>query len=337
VNVDPRDPFEERSRACVEASVGIVGAELAIRSTDQVLLDLALEAFGNLPKFATNEIGCELRIQLSLNECGKSWKEEPPPPVLSSGHGLLSGAIDSGNFVIVDPENRRAVVSVSRSMLRHPHLVRYELIELAVLTLVGRALSLVPLHGASVGLGDSGLLVVGTSGAGKSTLCLLALVDGLQVLSEDSVFVNPRDLSVFGLPNFLHLRHDALDFLEPGPLRDHVTSSPTIRRRSGIQKFAINLREQTRWSPPLRTTLTATVFLCDGLARSKPALRPLDDPGDVLMRMSEEQPYAVGLPEWSEFSRAIAAVPCFELSRTDPPSAAIAELRTILTRSSASR
>ncbi len=330
MNIDPRDPFGEHIEFCVETSVHIVGVELAVRSTDQVLVDLVVEAFGNLPVFATEGTVRKLCLQLTINDCKKSWKDKPPPPFLSSADGLLCGVIDSGNFTIIDPENRRALISVSQAMLRHPHLVRYELIELAVLTLVGRALSLVPLHGAYIGFGDAGCLLIGSSGAGKSTLCLLALVDGMEILSEDSVFVSPRDLSVYGIPNFLHLRPDALGFLEPGPIRDRISNSPVIQRRSGIEKFAMDFREGHQSSTPISTRLAATVFLSAEMAESQPALLPLESTDQLLARLVSEQPYAAALPEWSEFSQRIVAAPCYELRRSESPRAAIDQLHSLV-------
>ncbi len=337
MNVDPKDPFGERRELGSEVRLQIAGAELVVRSSDRVLIDLAVEAFGSLPRFATEGAVPDLRLQLTLNDREKSWQNKPPPPTPGSGDGLLCGVVDSGNYAIVDPENRRAIVSVSRAMLHHPHLARYELIEFAVLTLAGRALSLVPLHGACVGLGETGCLLVGATGAGKSTLCLLALSGGLQVLSEDSVFVSPRDLSVFGMPNFLHLRPDALGLLDPGPVRDRVSDSPTIHRRSGVEKFAYDYREHCQWKSPLRPKLGATVFLSEKIAEASSALRPLEATDELITRLRSEQPYAAGLPEWSEFSRKISAVRCFELRRTESPGVAVEQLRTMLAGLSGSK
>ena len=78
---------------------------------------------------------------------------------------------------------------MSPGMLRYPYHARYELIELAMVTLASRAQSLVPLHAACVGVRGTGLLLIGASGAGKSTLALHALFSGMQLLSEDSAFV----------------------------------------------------------------------------------------------------------------------------------------------------
>src|SRR5262249_27540946 len=137
----------------------------------------------------------------------------------------------------------RAFVSVSKAMLGQPYYPRYELIELAFLTLASRTQALVPLHAACVGRNGNGVLVMGGSGAGKSTLTLHALASGLQILSEDSAFVAADDLRITGVPNYLHLAPSSLGFLPPGSLRRSIERSPVIERRSGARKLEVDLRK----------------------------------------------------------------------------------------------
>lgn len=86
---------------------------------------------------------------------------------------------------------RHAMLVVSEDMLAHAYHLRYELIEFAVFLLAARGIGLVPLHGACVGQRGRSVLLLGASGAGKSTLALHSLLHGLEVLSEDGVFVAP--------------------------------------------------------------------------------------------------------------------------------------------------
>ena len=91
---------------------------------------------------------------------------------------------------------------VTPRMLRFPYHTRYELIEFAVFTLAARVQRLVALHGACVGRAGRGVLLLGPSGAGKSTVTLQCLIEGLGILSEDSVFVTPDTLLATGVSNF---------------------------------------------------------------------------------------------------------------------------------------
>src|SRR5262249_3826099 len=157
----------------------------------------------------------------------------------------------------------------------HRYHARYELVELAFVTLASRAQSLVPLHGACVGVHGRGVLLIGASGAGKSTLALHALAEGLDVLSEDSVFVDVASLRATGVPNFLHVQPRALEHLSNGALLERIKDSPVIQRRSGVSKYEVDLRALPGRlaQGPLR--LAATVFLGREANGRKPAIGPL--------------------------------------------------------------
>src|SRR3546814_9900836 len=131
-------------------------------------------------------------------------------------------------------------------MLDWPYHLRYELIEFAVFLLAARCQGLVPLHVACVGRGGRGILLLGASGAGKSTLVLHSRLQGLDVLSEDAEFVQPDGVIATGVANFRHVRADALDGIEDVAARRWIASSPVIRRRSGVEKFEVDLRRAPR-------------------------------------------------------------------------------------------
>jgi len=330
VKIDPRDPFGERIEPCSRVRVNVLGADVSLESSDVALMNLALDAYGGLPGLRVDRDLCNLHVSMVLNDNDRSWQghEIPPPPLLSSGGGILCAAIDAGNFAVVDPANARALICVSRALLDHDHIARYELIEFAILTLAARNQSLVPLHGACIGIGDAGCLIVGASGAGKSSLCLLGLQNGMFVLSEDSTFVDPSTMQILGAPNFLHVRAETQELLDPGTLREQLARSPIIERRSGSRKFALNLRDCKNELPSRPLRLTATVFVVPQSADAQSALQPCD-PADVLSRLEGEQPYAAGLPEWRDFCRHLSAVPCYELRRTQPPEVAVNQLRAL--------
>jgi hypothetical protein len=88
------------------------------------------------------------------------------------GRGLLSATIDAGNFAVMDPGMSRALVSVSKAMLEQPYYARYELIELAFLTLATRAQGSCRCMRHAWGKGN-GVLLIGAA-AGKAR-CLHAL------------------------------------------------------------------------------------------------------------------------------------------------------------------
>src|SRR3546814_4333811 len=113
-------------------------------------------------------------------------------------------------------------------MLDWPYHLRYELIEFAVFLLAARCQRPVPLHAACVGRGGRGILLLGASGSGKSTLVLHSLLQGLDVLSEDAVFVQPDGMLATGVANFLHVRAAALAGIERS--EEHTSELQSIMR-----------------------------------------------------------------------------------------------------------
>jgi len=328
------DPFGERALAHLRARLNVLGGAFTVESGSAALLQLAVDAFGGLPRYRLAPTTRRFRARLIVTDHRSRWSrsEEPPPAVLSAGSGLLCATIDAGNFAIVDVATSSALVGVSPGMLRRAYHARYELVELALVTLVSRAQSLVPLHGACVGSGGRGVLLMGPSGSGKSTLSLHALAAGMQLLSEDSAFVAVDGLLVTGVPNYVHVQSSALEFLAPGPLLRQIRQSPVIRRRSGARKYEVDLRAIRGGqiaSAPL--PLAATVFLTRGKSR-RPTDPRLLEPKALLARLRREQPYAAGLLNWPEFERRIVAVPAYELCRTEHPDIAVRQLQALLAR-----
>ena len=326
------DPFGEDTAADLHARLSVLGGEFTVTSSARRLLDLALEAFGGLPSQRLERRSARFSVRLVLNERQRTWRRggAPPPPMFSSGAGLLCATVDAGNFAVVDVGMSRALISVSKAMLEQPYYPRYELVELVCLTLASRAQALAPLHAGCVGTKGNGVLLVGGSGTGKSTLCLHALDGGLQLLSEDSAFVAPESLRVTGVPNYLHLARDAPDFLSPGALRRAIERSPTIQRRSGARKFEVDLRTLGAEAARKPLQLVATVFLSRRAAARRHALRTMDRDA-CISRLRREQPYAVRtFPGWPAFERRIATLPSYELRRTEHPGNAVRQLQELL-------
>lgn len=325
------DPFGERIPADFRTQLSVLGCDFAVESTDRTLVNLAVDAFGDLPRYKLDHPPRAFTVSLVLTNHERTWSRgaEPPQPVLSSGNGLLCATMEAGNFAIVDVAMSRALICISAAMLEYPYHARYELIEFAFLTLASRAQSLVPLHAACVGRDESGLLLMGSTGSGKSTLSLHALAGGMQLLSEDSAFVAANSLTITGVPNYVYLQREALNFLQPGQLRQQIQNSPEIRRRSGVQKYQANLREMRGSIAQAPLQLTAIAMLSHHSVTKQPALKPLPSK-TFLAELRREQPYASGLSNWGEFECRIADLPTYELRRTEHPDIAVRELQALL-------
>jgi hypothetical protein len=329
------DPFAERAAMPYSKRVQVLGGEFEFESNSRPLLRIVDAAYSGLPRHRFAKKTPHLRVSLRLHpDAGSLSGDEPPGLSLHSGAGLLCGTMDATNFAILSPRERAGLVVVSRGMLAQPYYVRYELIEFAVYTLAARAQGFVSLHAGCIGRDGRGVLLIGGSGTGKSTLALLGLMQGMELLAEDGVFVQPETLRATGLGSFLHLRADSLHFLQDAAARVSIRRSPVIRRRSGVEKFEVDVR-RTRYriaQAPLE--ITAVVFLSKESVVTRGAgvvslLTPLSK-SDLLSRLKASQPYAANQPGWSAFSKHVSRLKSFELRRGRHPLEAVDALQTLL-------
>jgi hypothetical protein len=326
------DPFGERTPT-LRKHLQLLGARFQFESNSSQLLHLVESAYEGLPRHRLSDAGPRLRVRLQLLSGGPQRSRrrlEPPPLTMLSGGGFLGGATHVSNFVVLSPRERSALVGISPQMLRFPYHTRYELIEFAVFSLAQRVQGLVSLHAACVGRSGRGVLMMGASGAGKSTVALQCLLQGLDFLSEDAVFVAPDSLLATGIANFLHVPANSLRWIE----RENAAAirrSPVIRRRSGVKKFELDLRGGGYRLAASPLQIGAVVFLSPKSAGTRPLLRPLSK-SVLLAKLAKAQAYAANQPEWPIFKRRVSRLDAFELRRGLHPIEAVEALRALLDR-----
>ena len=319
-------PADRRFSVCRQ----ILGGSFRFESTSQALLDLVEAAYAGLPSHQLPKGTPEFRIELRLlpRQVSPSLVE-PPPVQVQSGSGLLCGVMDASNYVVLAPEQRCALMVASEDMLSHPYHLRYELIEFAVFTLATRGLGLVPLHGACVGLNGRGILLLGASGSGKSTLALHSLLQGLDFLAEDAVFVQPESLLATGVANYLHVQADALRFIDDKATQ-WISHAPIIRRRSGAEKFEADLRQGHGRLAAAPLKLVGAVFVSGQPADDPDALLSVIPQDEIVARLRTDQAYASGQPSWYRFEQQMMQLGVHQLRRGRHPRDAVAALRRLL-------
>ncbi len=324
------DPFGERDRPRLALRAQLLGGAFRFETDSPALLRIAQNAYAGLPPHVLSAPPPQLRVRLALlaGASGRSAREPPPVQALAAG-AVLCGAFASSSFTALSVEQRAALVAVSPGMLRFAYHVRYELLEFAAYVLAGRAQGLVPLHGACVGRDGRAILLMGSSGAGKSTLALHSALRGLEFLAEDSVLVVPQTLRATGVANFLHLRPDGLRLITEDSARRAVRRSRMIRRRSGVQKFEIDVRRGPFQLAAAPSRLAAVVFLRRETRRRGDPLTRIA-PRTVTARLTALQPYAARQPGWQTFLARAARVPAWELCRSGHPSDAVDVLESLL-------
>jgi len=324
------DPFGESAVAKFSLRLQLLGASILFESNSGHLLRLVKAAYAGLPAHRLQGPAPRLRIRLHLAPVQRARRRRRPAPLtMMGGLGLLGATTGATNTVIVSPQQRAALVVVTPAMLEHPYLLRYEIIEFAVLTLATRVRALVPLHAACFGQGDRGVLLMGHSGAGKSTLALQALLRDWDFVSEDAVFVAPETMHATGAANFLHIRANALRWVEQDDTATRIRSSPIITRRSGVRKFEVDLRK-VRWrAAPRPLKLVAAVFVSPRGSGRGPLLRPLRRI-DWIPRLALAQPYAANLPGWRDFTRNLSHLAVAELRRGRHPAEGLNAVQSLL-------
>ncbi|MGE7138684.1 serine kinase [Luteibacter sp. NPDC031894] len=327
------DPFGERVRPAICMSRHVLGGRFRFESDSIALLEMVEAAYGGLPAHRLPGVSPEFHIELRVvARAPGDVPEEPAPVRMQGGKGLLCGVVDAANYLVLSPAQRRALIVVSEDMLAFPYHVRYELIEFAVFLLASRVLDLVPLHGACIGRDGVGVLLLGASGAGKSTLALQGVLDGMELLAEDSVFVHAETLLATGVANFLHVKDDTLRFVDDTTARGWIGGSTVIRRRSGVAKYEADLRARpaSAASAPLR--LAGAVFVSNKPAGDRAELlQPV--PWELAAPMlAADQRYAAGHAGWDRFVSRITRAGIHELRRGEHPRDGIRALDRLLDR-----
>jgi hypothetical protein len=324
------DPFRERLPPIARGHLQLLGGHVEFQSNSVQLMRLVDSAYANLPPHKFAGAIPRLRVRLELTSRRRRDKRlEPPPFEMLSGAGFLCEATGSSNFVAVSPRERTALVVVSNDMLRFAYHTRYELIEFAVFTLAARVQSLVPLHAACVAHGGRGILLMGQSGAGKSTVALHCLLHGFDFVSEDSVFVAPSSMLATGVANFLHVRSNSLHFLARAADAARIRKSPVIRRRSGVEKFEVDLRRLPYRLAPAPVKLEALIFISAERAGGRALVEPLAK-RRLLANLRASQAYAANQAQWAVFEKSALRLRAFELRRGRHPLEAVEALRPLI-------
>jgi len=323
------DPFHERVPPVSHTRIHLLGGAFEFECGTSELRRLVDWAYADLPRHRLSEVTPRIRVRIALApHAERRTKADPPRIEMISGAGLLCGTTSSSDFAVLSSDHRSALIVVSRGLLRFPYHARYELIEFAVYTLAARAQGLLPLHGACVGQDRRGLLLFGDSGAGKSTASLHCLLRGMDFLAEDSIFVTPDTMLATGIANFLHVRCDSMQDL-PASTASMIRRSPIIRRRSGVEKFEVDLRRREFRLAATPLKVAGVVFISPQSARRGAMLTPLRS-HEILARFKRSQAYAINQPGWTTFRKRMAAVPVFELRRGRNPAEAADALQGLL-------
>jgi hypothetical protein len=235
------------------ATLQVLGLSLRVESNSAEVIATACDVFGGVgAPDAEGAPDARIRINVRLGRAGDAGPVSHGVPrsrllLLSSGgcrgyaDAMLGEAFaEVGEGLVDDRENFRCGV--------------LEALGLFMLARRDRD----PLHAGALVRDGSALLLAGPSGVGKSTLVYAAARAGLQVLSEDSVFLQLDPFRVWGTPRCVHLTPSSVRFF---PELEGV--HPTLLA-NGKTKLALDLRERAPAPPALFAERAGVCLLARG-------------------------------------------------------------------------
>jgi hypothetical protein len=256
-------------------------------------------------------------------------REEGAPVILlrlelvdgSYAQGAIDIRVDASRLTLTgqgiaghaDARARRAHCVVPPRFLDDPAALA-EITDTLLLFLLARS-DRTPLHAAGVMLGQRALVLAGPSGSGKSTLALAAAGRGLQILSDDTLYIQLRPRTrIWGLRRPVHV------FPEDAPRFTRAT-----RLRGGKLKAAVPLPPQAVGPAFADTAELILLERGDRLDLSRL------DPQSAIARLARLDPGFDLLPrESAAAARALAHRGAWRLMLADDPGAAIDFLRARL-------
>jgi len=193
-----------------------------------------------------------------------------------------------------------------------------------------------PLHAAAVAHGGSGLLLTGPGGVGKSTLAYAAQRAGLDVLTDDTAYVQLEPaLRVWTLGRPLHLAPEAARWFP------ELADRPTTLRANGKWRIAVTPwtlppgpQGGRRGRPPTETAVrTWGLCLVERAPGAAPAAIPIAAEEAVARVLADLEP---GFDVWRDTIgarvAALARSGAWRLRVGDDPRAAASIIRELLDR-----
>lgn len=239
------------------AVVEVLGRPVRVESNH---VDLLALAEGSFPLLGVDwvERPAEAVLRLSVLEMPDADVGAPARYTRSGDRLEFVRGASSG---FADRASGLAAAWIAPALLADPDRARTDVIECLALFLSGRWLP-AALHAAAVAQGGRCVLLTGEAGAGKSTLAFACLLEGLQMVAEDVVFVDTRGGRPIanGLPGRIHLLPDALRFFPECP------AGRPVRRGAGEEKLQFHVEALFPGAARRHAPIAGVLEVCRGAA-----------------------------------------------------------------------
>jgi hypothetical protein len=183
--------------------LSIMDRPVVIRAVDPGLLAAAAAVCAGWPRVGPAD---GPRIELEIEALEIEMGDEPAPgPLAIEVDGPRLRLTGAGVEGWADARTLAAFCRVPRGVIAQPGRPAGEAIDTLLLFLLTRS-GRTPLHAAGVLFGTTAVVLAGPSGSGKSTLSLAAMARGLQILSDDTVYIQLRPrFRIWGFPHPVHV------------------------------------------------------------------------------------------------------------------------------------
>jgi hypothetical protein len=204
------DPLLRTSVLDYELRLPVLGIETRFDSNSEDVIELVEQSFGRWRHLSEAErtAATAARVRVIVNDGDEGIVGRSPISHTSGpGKGLLVQS--QGSIGYVDPLRQESVAYVTSQLVEdrdHFRVAVLEAITFALLACFDRH----PLHASAIAGGGRTALLAGLGGSGKSTLAYLAHSAGIDVLSDDHVWLQLEpDCRIWGSAPHARLGADA--------------------------------------------------------------------------------------------------------------------------------
>jgi hypothetical protein len=293
------------------ADLPVLGIATRFETNSAYVAGVIEEAFGRWRSVAAVENGSlvGVRVRIVVHAGSESPAGHTPVRHICPDTTRVI-AHSPGSVGVSDPERRESVMYITTALAEDRANFREAMLEALTLSLLSH-FDRHPIHAAAVARDGHAVLLAGPSGSGKSTLAFVAHTAGLDVLSDDRVWVQlTPTFRVWGWPGRVRLLSDA------------------VPRISNTQKVVIDLPQAIEPSGYMAERATVCALVRGGSHASLDRLSP-ERIADVLRRKPDP-----GFDRFPERHDAVVAALAehggWQLTLSDDPREALPLLTTLL-------
>ena len=207
-----RDPLLRNPALDYDMTLPVLGLPTRFESNSRHVIETVDQAFGYWRAVSAMPIPAiePFRVRIVIHD-GPEDSARPIHVRYIAPDAVRIIAQSPGSIAISDPERRESVAFVSTTAAGDRDHFRTAFLEATTLALLAH-FDRHPLHASAIALDGRAVLLVGPSGAGKSTLAHLAHHAGIDVMSEDRVWVQLEpSLAIWGTPGHARLLVEGSD------------------------------------------------------------------------------------------------------------------------------